>query len=236
MHLTINQVATLLNLPVSTVQRWIRQGNIPVYRHEGKYLFLEKDLVKWARAQGIVFASKPQKTAVPEPVEDVSLVSAMKKGGMVEGISGDDTSAVLKALVERAPLAPSIDRKELFLRLLEREDLSTTGIGRGVAIPHPRSPLPDAPAEPSITTCFLDNPMDYNAIDDIPVFILFLMLSPSPKIHLRLLAKLSYALRDKAFIGFLRGTPSKEHILSRVAEIETNIDNAHHFPKLHHGS
>ncbi|MDY6952356.1 MAG: PTS sugar transporter subunit IIA, partial [Thermodesulfobacteriota bacterium] len=125
---------------------------------------------------------------------------------------------------------------ELFLRLLEREDLSTTGIGRGVAIPHPRSPLPDAPAEPSITTCFLENPMDYNAIDDMPVFVLFLMLSPSPKVHLRLLARLSYALRDKAFIDFLKATPPEGHILSRVAEIETNIDNAHHFPKLHHGS
>ncbi|MDY6953000.1 MAG: helix-turn-helix domain-containing protein, partial [Thermodesulfobacteriota bacterium] len=151
MHLTINQVATLLNLPVSTVQRWIRQGNIPVYRHQGKYLFLEKELVRWAQAQGITFASKPEKTAVPEAVPDRSLVSAMKKGGVLEGIRGDDTSTVLKALVEMAPLAPSIDREELFLRLLEREDLSTTGIGRGVAIPHPRSPLPDAPAEPSIT-------------------------------------------------------------------------------------
>jgi len=236
MHLTINQVATLLNLPVSTVKRWIRQGNIPVYRHEGKYLFLEKELVSWAQAQGITFASKSEKTAGPEMVPDHSLVSAMKRGGVLEGVRGDDTSTVLKALVETAPLAPSIDREELFLRLLEREDLSTTGIGRGVAIPHPRSPLPHAPAEPSITTCFLERPMDYNAIDDIPVFVLFLMLSPSPKIHLRLLARLSYALRDKAFIDFLRGSPPEGPLLSRVAEIETNIDNVRHLSELHHGS
>jgi len=236
MHLTISQVAALLNLPVSTVQRWIRQGNIPVYRHRGKYLFLEKDLVKWAQAQGIVFASKPQQAAVTEPVQDYSLVSAMKKGGIVEGISGNDTSAVLKALVETAPLAPSIDRKELFLRLLEREDLSTTGIGRGVAIPHPRSPLPDAPPEPSITTCLLDTPIDYSAIDDIPVFVLFLMLSPSPKIHLRLLARLSYALRDKAFIDFLRGSPPADHVFSKVSEIEANIDNTDYSSKSGHGS
>jgi PTS system nitrogen regulatory IIA component len=114
----------------------------------------------------------------------------------------------------------------LFVRILEREDLSTTGIGRGVGIPHPRSPVHKAPREPSITTCFLDEPIDYDAIDDIPVFVLFLMLSSNAKIHLRLLSRLSYLLRDDAFIAFLRGTPSEDNLLSRVEEIETKIDDA----------
>lgn len=226
MHLTISQVSELLNLPVSTVERWIRQGNIPVYRHEGKYLFLRKDLKRWAQSQGIVFASKPEKAAVKKPAQDYSLVAAMKTGGVVQGITGSDTSAVLEAVVEAAPLAPSIDRHELFVRLIEREDLSTTGIGRGVAIPHPRSPVRKAPMEPSITTCFLDEPIDYDAIDDIPVSVLFLMLSPDSKIHLRLLSRLSYLLRDDAFIEFLRGTPSEDNLLSRVEEMETKIDDA----------
>jgi PTS system nitrogen regulatory IIA component len=227
MHLTISQVSKLLNLPVSTVQRWIRQGNIPVYRHEGKYLFLEKDLVKWAQSQGIVITSKSQKAPARKPVQECSLVQAMRRGGIVRGVSGDDASGVLKAVVGVAPLAPSIDRNELFVRLIEREDLSTTGIGRGVAIPHPRSPVPNVPSEPSITTCFLDQPTDYGAIDHIPVFVLFLMLSPSPKIHLRLLARLSYLLRENSFIEFLRGTPSAEDVILRVEEIETKMDQAH---------
>ena len=226
MHLTISQVSQLLNLPTSTVQRWIRQGNIPVYRHKGKCVFLEKDLVKWAQSQGIVLASKSQKASAKKTAQEHTLVLAMKKGGVVRGIRGDDASAVLKAVVEAAPLARSIDRHELFIRLLEREDLSTTGIGRGVAIPHPRSPLPKAPKEPTITTCFLDVPIDYDAIDDIPVFVLFLMLSPAPKIHLRLLARLSYLLRDNSFIRFLKGAPSADDFLSRVEEIETKMDKA----------
>ena len=234
MHLTISQVSKLLNLPVSTVQRWIRQGNIPVYRHEGKYVFLEKDLVRWAQSQGIVLASKPRKASAEKPPQEHTLVEAIKNGGVVGGIRGNDASAVLKALVEVAPLAPSIDRNELFVRLLEREDLSTTGIGRGVAIPHPRSPIPKAPRSPSITTCFLDEPIDYDAMDDIPVFVLLLMISPCPKVHLRLLSRLSYVLRDHAFIHFLRGTPSEDDVLSRVDEIETKMDQAHHSSKSGH--
>ena len=228
MHLTINEVSKLLNLPVSTLQRWIRQGNIPVYRHEGRYVFLEKDLRKWAKSHGIVFASKSKQTVVRNETESYSLLLAMKKGGILHGIRGDEASVVLKALVEAAPLDPSIDRNELFARLIEREELATTGIGHGVAIPHPRSPLSNGAQEPSITTCFLEVPIDYDAIDALPVFVLFLILSPSPKIHLRLLAKLSHLLRDSSFVDFLRSEPSPKDLLSRVTKIESGMDTASH--------
>ena len=228
MHLTIQEVSKLLNLPVSTLKRWIRQGNIPVYRHAGKYVFLKKDLRKWAKSRGIVFVSKSKRVVVKSETQSYSLLSAMKKGGILNGIRGDDASGALQAVVEAAPLDPSIDRNELFARLIEREELATTGIGHGVAIPHPRAQLENGPQYPSITTCFLKVPIDYDAIDALPVFVLFLILSPSPKIHLRLLAKLSHLLRDSAFVHFLRGVPSPEDLLSRVGEIESRIDTACH--------
>ena len=219
MHLTIQEVSKLLNLPTSTVERWIRQGNIPVYKHEGEYLFIEKDLRKWAKSHGIVFSSELREPLVRDATRTFSLPFAMKRGGALQGITGDDPSAVLKAVVEAAPLDPSINRNELLARLIEREELATTGIGRGIAIPHPRSPLKDGPEEPSITTCFLEAPVEYGAIDGLPVFALFLMINPSPKVHLRLLGKLSHLLRDSSFIDFLRGRPLANELLSRVDEI-----------------
>lgn len=236
MHLTVREVSKLLNLPVSTLKRWIRQGNIPVYIHEGKYVFLKKDLKNWARSHGIVFASKSKQADVRNDTQSYSLLLAMKKGGMIDGIRGDDASGVLKAVVETAPLDPSIDRHELFARLIEREELASTGIGHGVAIPHPRSPLSNGPQEPTITTCFLEVPIDYDAIDALPVFVLFLMLSPSPKIHLRLLAKLSHLLRDSSFVAFLRGVPSIEDLLSRVKKIESEMDTAPHTSRTNYAS
>lgn len=231
MHLTIKEVSKLLNLPSSTVQRWIRQGSIPVYNFQGEYVFLEKDLKKWARSHGIVLPSESQEAVNRNPTQTCSLHLAMERGGVLHGIRGDDVSGVLKAAVDAAPIDPSIDRNELFVRLIEREELFTTGIGRGVAIPHPRSPLEKAPARPSITTCFLNTPMDYDAIDGLPVFVLFLMLSPSPKIHLRLLAKLSHLLREKPFVDFLKGRPSANDLFSRVDEMTTKLDTAYRSSK-----
>jgi PTS system nitrogen regulatory IIA component len=224
MHLKIQEVSRLLNLPVSTVQRWIRQGKIPVYNFRGEYVFLEKDLRKWAKSRGIVVAGKSDEAVIKGPKQKSSLGSAMERGGVIHGISGEDVSSVVKAVVEAAPIDPSIDREELFARLIEREELSTTGIGRGVAIPHPRVPIQNAPAEPSITTCFLETPVDYDAIDGLPVFVLFLMLSPSPKVHLTLLAKLSHLLRDRSFLDFLNGRPSAGALLFKVEEMANKTE------------
>lgn len=224
MHLSIDEVSRLLNLPKQTVQRWIRQGKIPVYGFRGEYILLEKDLRKWAQSQGIVVSSRSNGAAVKHPIQTSNLHSAMKKGGVVHGIRGNDVAGVLKAVVEAAPLDPSVDRAQLFARLIEREELSTTGIGRGVAIPHPRTPLRNGPEQPSITTCFMDAPVDYDSIDGLPVFVLFLMLSPSPNIHLRLLAKLSHLLRDRSFVDFLRSKPTLDKLLSQVDEIAVDLD------------
>jgi PTS system nitrogen regulatory IIA component len=231
MHLTIEEVSSLLNLPLGTVQRWIRQGKIPVYSFEGEYVFLEKDLRKWAKSRHIVLSSKSTGTAHQNANQKCRLVAALQRGGVLRGVAGDDISSILKGLVESAPLDHAIDRDELFIRLIEREELSTTGIGRGIAIPHPRSPLENAPAEPCITTCFLDRPVDYGAIDRLPVFVLFLMLSPSPDIHLMLLAKLSHLLRRPSFLDLLKSRPSDEELLAIADEMETEMDTAHRSSK-----
>lgn len=234
MHLTIEEMCSLLNLPESTIQRWIRQGKIPVYRFGGEFVCLEKDLKKWAKSHHIVLSSRPPMSPREDPDRKYSLVAAMQRGGAFCHISGDDVSSLLKAVVAAAPLDPSIEREELFVKLIEREELSTTGIGRGIAIPHPRSPMGDAGAEPSITTYFLNKPVDYGAIDGMPVSVLFLMLSPSPDIHLRLLSKLSHLLRNPSFLAFLKSTPSSAELLSRVGETEKGMDPARGLLKSDH--
>jgi PTS system nitrogen regulatory IIA component len=224
MHLSIDEVSRLLNLPEETVQRWVRQGKIPVYGFRDEYVFLEKDLRKWAASRGIVVTAQSREEVVRDPKQKSSLGSAMERGGVIHGIGGDDVSSVLRAAVEAAPIDPSIDRHELFARLIEREELSTTGIGGGVAIPHPRAPIQYVRTEGIITTCFVETPIDYGAIDGRPVFVLFLMLSPSPKVHLTLLAKLSHLLRDRSFVDFLKASPSAKSLLSKVEEMATRMD------------
>ena len=113
-------------------------------------------------------------------------------------------------------------------QLLEREHLTSTGIGKGVAIPHPHDPLAEVTEKPLITTCFLEKPIDFNAIDDQPVFVLFILISPTIKIHLHLLSRLSFCVRDNAFVEFLKRSPDSDTFFLKITEFEKQLDKADH--------
>jgi len=224
MKLSLNEVAKLLNMPEATIQRWVRKGNIPAIEIGGQYVFIKKDLEKWARLHNIVLNIHPEKDAQKLSPIKISVSEAMERGGIFFNLKGEDVNSVLKSVVNLAPLPPEIDRDTLLERLVQREELASTGIGDGVAIPHPRSPLENPPQYPFITTGFLEKEIDFHAIDGIPVFVLFMMLSPNTKAHLELLSRLSFFLRDKSFISFLKSCSKAESLLLKVKEMEKRID------------
>jgi len=111
----------------------------------------------------------------------------------------------LQELARRAAAMTGISERRILDVLTERERLGTTGIGRGVAIPHGRL------AE--LTRLYglfarLERPIAFESIDDQPVDLMFLLLAPvdAGADHLKALARVSRLLRDQATCGKLRGT------------------------------
>lgn len=216
MKLTIRETAKLLDLPAETLERWIRQGRIPVQR-SGSYCFFRKsNLKKWADAHGLSFSKTGNHDADAYNDEIVSLFSAMESGGIFYDIKVSNIEETLQNAVSRITFLNEGDKKILVERLVERENLTSTGIGNGVAIPHPRSPLNAEMEQSSISTFFLEEPVDFNSVDDKPVFILFLLVSTSVKSHLHLLSQLSFCVRDRAFVDFLKSVPGPEALLERI--------------------
>lgn len=224
MKLTIHEIAQSLCLPMSTVRRWIRQGRIPIHKSGSDYVFNEAILKKWAAAHHLTF-SPPQKVVDKQPAVKVeNLFSAMKRGGVFHGIKGDDGPKALKAAVNIIPVLTNNKKENLYERLLERESLTSTGIGKGVAIPHPHRPLSDDDFNPVITTCFLEKPIDFAAIDDKPVFVMFILLCPTVKDHLHLLSRLAFCVRNDLFVEFLRTSPSSDDFFLKIIEFEKQLD------------
>ena len=116
-----------------------------------------------------------------------------------------------------------MDPDFLFQTLLAREALGSTAIGKGIAIPHVRNPILSHSQEPSVTLCFLKRPIDFKALDNKPVHILFTLITPNVKIHLHMLARLSFVLREQRFMELLNHTPSKDEIIAMVTELEELI-------------
>ena len=116
-------------------------------------------------------------------------------------------------------MAPLAGRHEqsIFEALLERERLGTTGIGAGTAVPHAR--LPGLVQLHGIFAR-LEKPIDFEAIDDRPVDLIFALLTPdgAGADHLKALARVSRLLRDRAICEKLRGTDRADALYALLTD------------------
>lgn len=229
MKLELNQVAGALNLPVNTIERWIRQGRIPVRKTGTVCIFKKAVLEKWAEKHHLKFTppprfvdDEPTDATVPEEKSD-SLVAALKAGG-VHKISGSDLEEALQAATQTLTNISDQEREILYQKLVEREKLTSTGIGNGVAIPHPRTPMDVNNGRPVIATYFPEKSLDFKAIDDKPVHTFFLILCPSVQSHLHLLSMLSFCIRDNEFVRFLSSRPDSEAFYKKAEELEQYLE------------
>ena len=106
--------------------------------------------------------------------------------------------------------------QEVVERLTERERLGSTGFGKGVAIPHGKM---DGLTHIVAMFARLDPPVDFGAIDDLPVDLVFCILSPpdAGAEHLKALAQVSRWLRDPGFVAKLRGAGSDDAVYALFA-------------------
>lgn len=228
MKLELEKLAQCLQLPADTLDRWIRQGRIPVKKIDGFCDFKKDVLGSWALKHHIHFSideSPPFSDAIVyKSGEETTLLSAMIRGGVHAGLGGNTVEDVLKQVVTRVPMISEAEQRSLLEKLIERERLTSTGIGKGVAIPHPRNPLPGDGRDAMIVSCFLDNKIDFKSIDHKPVGVLFLMVCPTVKTHLFLLSHLSFCLRDDSFIALLNSQPPANEFFKAVDILENRIE------------
>lgn len=223
MEMTIGQVADSLDLPRSTVERWVRQGRIPTAKRGRGYTFDRTTLERWATTHNLPFNPRNGECATACHETPESLIAAMRRGDFFYGLTGDSPDSVLRDAVSRMAVFSPETRAELYARLIDRERMTSTGVGKGIAIPHPRSPLAECRENSMIFTGFPATPLDFRAVDNQPVFVLFILISPSPQCHLRLLSRLAFCARDDAFIDFLGERPAPESIFRRLEAMEENL-------------
>lgn len=224
MKLELSELATCLDLPLNTVERWIRQGRIPIRKSGSRCIFKKAVLVKWAKKHDILFTPPAEHQDVQGEDAGDSLVGALKRGGVHHNVTGKTVEDVLKSATNLMPEMEEDERGLLFSKLIERESLTSTGIGKGVAIPHPRTPLPGSERLPIVSTCFLKHKVDFNSIDDKPVSVMFVIVCPSVKTHLNLLSKISYCVRDDEFVDFLNASPDPDHYYQKIEDLEKQLD------------
>ena len=153
-----------------------------------------------------------------------TLTDALQTGGIHPlHVKGRTKDAVLRAMVNVIRLPEDVDRDGLYRMLLAREALESTAVGEGIAIPHPRHPGALPGDHPIVALCFLDKPVDFGALDGLPVFALFALISPTSKIHLHILSRIFFSLRQPEFKQCIVRRVSSGEILDVIRRIEAKI-------------
>ena len=140
-------------------------------------------------------------------------------------LKGSDRDAVLAELVQQIPqLARRPEARETLLRALdEREKLCSTGIGDGIAVPHARNALVGLVDEPVIIFGRHKQGIAYDSVDSAPARLFFLVIAPTVRQHLAILARLMRLFRDPKLRQGLMKADTAEKVVAVVREAEAGL-------------
>jgi nitrogen PTS system EIIA component len=136
---------------------------------------------------------------------------------VLPNLKAQSKKQLLQELAHAAAHVAAADHRVIFEMLLRREKLGSTGLGQGIAIPHAK-----VPAITRVTGIFakLGTAIDFDAVDGLPVDLVFLLLAPehAGADHLKALACISRFLRDPIHTAKLRGTSDPQALFAILTE------------------
>jgi PTS system nitrogen regulatory IIA component len=140
---------------------------------------------------------------------------------VMPALKANSKKQLLQLLAEKASAIAGIPEREIFDTVQQRERLGSTGVGNGIAIPHGK-----LAGVKRITGVFarLETPIDFEALDDQPVDLVFLLLAPegAGADHLKALSRIARVLRDPETVAKIRGTKDAAAIHAFLSSTQTS--------------
>lgn len=141
------------------------------------------------------------------------------RGGVLSKVSGNTPKEVIANIIGTIH-SPVINTEQLLGAVMEREALMSTAVGHGIALPHPRNPAVTKSADQFVVIGFLEQPVNWNSLDGVPVHTAILIVSASPKQHLRTLSRINFFCQQEAFRSLLASRASPDEIIAVIRAAE----------------
>jgi nitrogen PTS system EIIA component len=154
------------------------------------------------------------------------LSDLVERGGVYHDVPGASPKDVITGVIGMMPAIKSVVPEELLRQIMEREAIVSTGVGHGIALPHPRNPaLADSNEEPLVAIAFPVTPVDWATHDGSKVHTVFLIISSSAKQHLNTLSKINFLCQKEKFRSLIEARVSKKEIIAAIKEAENSWVN-----------
>jgi PTS system nitrogen regulatory IIA component len=223
--MTTKQVAAYLQLSERSIYRLLERGAVPAVKVGGVWRFRKSAVDEWLDVRlGTLETGELDRLGDELRASTVSLSGQLAPANVLLDVEGGSRSEVLRSVTERLVLPEPVDRAELLARLGEREDLCTTALPDGVAVPHTaRSEDRLMKRHDVVAFGRTVEPVPFGALDGGRTDLLFLVLARDERSHLLLLAKVTRLVRDDDLLAVLRTSDDPVRIIQRIRNAERSL-------------
>ncbi len=224
MDLQFEDVTNLLHISKATLEKWMEKKSVPYYTISGTPRFNRQELEEWLMES----VAKDRDLPMGENDDGAStwnkycLYRAIHKGLVIDGVASTSKEQIIHLVMEEAASQLRINPEIVAEMLIERENLMSTAVGAGIAVPHTRDFLLHDYTDAAVVV-YLDNPIDWGAVDGSLTETLIFLFACDDKRHLNLLAKVAHFTTMKETRDLLKQKPSKEKLLEAILEFEKRL-------------
>ena len=232
-NLNLQQLSRYLDLPDSRVRKLVDKGAIPSRRVNGELVFSQEEVHRWmeqrigdsdidelARVEEALTKSIPPGTVENEFL----LASFFPEGAIALPLLAKTRDSVIRSMVQLAGTTGLLwDTDEMAEAVKTREELHTTALDNGVALLHPRRPMPSILGDTFLALGIVPSGVPFGGATGL-TDVFFLICSMDDRVHLRILTRLSRMLTHPDFLRRLRGAQDELEIRELIAEVEQVIN------------
>ncbi|MBR4179502.1 MAG: PTS sugar transporter subunit IIA [Treponema sp.] len=152
--------------------------------------------------------------------QNVDLAALIHRGGVFFDIEGSTPQEIYKTVSGMITLPDELTSEQIYNALCAREQVLSTAVGNGIALPHARASIIKNIEQQQICVVYLKNPIDMQAPDEREVYVMFVLLTQNSQVHLKVLTELAGLFRNLRFRKALESHAGEAELLSLIRELD----------------
>src|SRR5262245_9625294 len=222
------ELAAYLQRDARDLRKWASRGYIPAQKVGGEWRFHRAEVNQWLESQMHAYTEQEllalERGGKGQQEEEPLLSVYLSEKTVALPLAARSKSSVLRALVERAGRSEQVyDSAAVLDAIRAREQMCSTALPSGIAIPHPRRPLANALGEHVIAYGRTPSGIPFGGPDGVLTDVFFLVLSRDDRTHLQILARLSRLLLRAEFLDELRAAETAADTFELIEAAEKDL-------------
>lgn len=218
--MTLGEVASYLKLAEKTVLRMAQKGEIPSVKIASQWRFMKPVIDNWLMKR----MSSNQTDGMNDFLKTVSTIPISRLTGnnkILLDVPQGPKEKVLAHLTRPLAEEKSITNEKSFLqKLIEREHMVSTAIGKKIALPHLRHPDPALVVTPAVVIGICREGVDFASIDGADTILFFLISANDEIVHVRILSKINQLLKQNDIVSDFLQAKTEEDVLTTLIKLE----------------